>query len=287
MSALNDLAALVEARSGIVVGSGKAYLFEARLAPLLRREGLDSLDQLAEHIAKGGRDALERDIAAAMATHETLFFRDAKAFDHLRSVALPALLRRRAGTKLRFWSAAASTGQEAYSLAITLAEVGLADRNRAEILATDLAGPALDHGRTGLYTQYEVQRGLSVHRLLHHFDRDGQEWQVHAGLQAMCRFRQWNLLDDPAPLGRFDVVFCRNVLFYFSRAARAAVLGHIRRNLAPDGLLYLGASESVTGLDDALERDGPAYRLRREAQPVLRSSHREPTPATDILPAHA
>ena len=265
--ALNQLTALVEARSGIVVGGGKEYLFQARLAPILRREGLDSLDRLAERVAKGGYDGLERDIAEAMATHETLFFRDAKPFEHLRTTGLPALLQRRPGaTRLRIWSAAASTGQEAYSLAITLAEAGLADRNRAEIVATDLAGSALERARNGLYTQYEVQRGLSVHRLLQHFDREGQEWQVDARLRALCRFRSWNLLEDPAPLGRFDVVFCRNVLFYFSRPARVAVLAHIRRNLAPDGLLYLGASESAAGLDDALERVGPAYRIRSKAR---------------------
>ena len=260
MTALGFLTNLVEARSGIVVGAGKDYLFEARLAPILRREGLVNLDQLAERVAKSGCSALECEIAEAMATHETLFFRDAKPFDHLRLVGLPALLeQRRPGTKLRIWSAAASTGQEAYSLAITLAEMGLADRNRAEILATDLAAPALERARGGLYTQYEVQRGLSVQRLLQHFDREGQEWRVNAGLRALCRFRQWNLLEDPAPLGRFDVVFCRNVLFYFGRPARAAVLAHIRRHLASDGLLYLGASETAAGIDDALKRDGPAY----------------------------
>ena len=255
------LAALVEARSGITVGAEKQYLLEARLAPILRREALNSLDDLAGLLAKGGRSELEQDITEAVATHETLFFRDAKPFEHLRS-ALPALLGARApGTRLRLWSAAASTGQETYSLAMLLAECGLTDRRQAEIIGTDLAHEPIRHARRGLYTQYEVQRGLSVQRLLKHFSQEGHEWQIHATLRAVCRFRQWNLLDDPVALGRFDVVFCRNVLFYFNRDVRSRVLRLIRKQMAPDGLLYLGATETVAGLDDALERDGPAHRL--------------------------
>ncbi len=251
----------MEARSGVVIGADKQYLLEARLAPILRRESLTSLDELIQVLAKGSCSALERDITEAMATHETLFFRDTKPFDHLRQ-ALPGLLSTRPpGTRLRLWSAAAATGQETYSLAMTLAEHGLTDRSRAEVVGTDLARAPLERARAGRYTQYEVQRGLSVHRLVRHFAQDGHEWQINAELRATCRFRQWNLLDDPAPLGRFDVVFCRNVLFYFNRTVRARVLGFIRKQMAPDGLLYLGAAETAAGVDDLLERDGPAYRL--------------------------
>ncbi len=252
-----------------MVGSDKQYLLEARLAPILRREGLSSLDGLVDRLGKHGGEELEREITEAVATHETLFFRDAKPFDHLRTAGVPDLLRNRpAGTKLRIWSAAAATGQETYSLAMTLAELGLADRSRAEIVGTDLAREPLNRARAGLYTQYEVQRGLSVQRLLKHFTQEGHEWQVDAGLRALCRFRQWNLLDDPAPLGRFDIVFCRNVLFYFNRRVRIQVLASIRKQLAPDGLLYLGAAESAAGLDDTLARDGPAYRISPASAPA-------------------
>ncbi len=252
-----------------MVGSDKQYLLEARLAPILRREGLSSLDRLVDRLGKDGGEELEREITEAVATHETLFFRDTKPFDHLRTAGVPDLLRNRpAGTKLRIWSAAAATGQETYSLAMTLADLGLADRSRAEIVGTDLAREPLARARAGLYTQYEVQRGLSVQRLLKHFTQEGHEWQVEAGLRALCRFRQWNLLDDPAPLGRFDIVFCRNVLFYFNRKVRTQVLARIRKQLAPDGLLYLGAAESAAGLDDTLARDGPAYRISPPDQAI-------------------
>ena len=272
MEALARLADLIAARSGIVVGAEKQYLLESRLAPILRRERLSGLDALADRIAKGGCDALERDITEAVATHETLFFRDAKPFEHLRTLGLPALLRERPeGARLRFWSAAAATGQETYSIAITLAEAGVTQHCRAEILGTDLARAPLERARAGIYTQYEVQRGLSVHHLLEHFNQQGNEWQVNEGLRAACRFRQWNLLDDPAPLGRFDVVFCRNVLFYFSRDVRAHVLRLIRKQMAPDGLLYLGAAETASGIDDMLERDGPVYRMRSPGPPIAQA----------------
>ncbi len=170
LPALTYLAEMVHARSGIVVGSDKQYLLESRLAPILRRETLPGLDHLVRRLVQGNCEALAQDVTEAVATHETLFFRDTKPFDHLRSTGIPDLLRRRpSGAKLRLWSAAASTGQEAYSLAITLSEVGLADRNRAEIVGTDLARIPLDRARKALYTQYEVQRGLSVQRLLRHF----------------------------------------------------------------------------------------------------------------------
>ena len=287
MSSLNYLAGLIHDRSGIVIGAGKQYLLEARLAPILRREELANLDQLAGRLAGGGCDALAQEITEAVATHETLFFRDGKPFDHLLTTGLPRLIAQRPpGTKLRLWSAAASSGQEAYSLAMTLAEYGIADRNQAEILGTDLAREPLDRARLGLYSQYEVQRGLSVQRLLRHFSPEDPCWRVNASIRAMCSFRQWNLLHDPAPLGQFDVVFCRNVLFYLDWPARARVLAFVRRQLAPDGLLYLGSAETVLGLDDALERDGPCY-VAAAKPAAIRPSHREQRPARRIPLAHA
>ena len=260
MPDLNYLAQLIQARSGIVVGPGKRYLLEARLAPLLRREGMTDLTELATRLAQGDRSGLAQEVMEAFATHETLFFRDAKPFEHLRATGLPGLASRRPpGSRLRLWSAAASTGQEAYSLAITLAEYGLADRTRVEVIGTDLSREAIGRARAGLYSHYEVQRGLSIFRLVEHFTAEGREWRINPGARALCSFREWNLLDDPTPLGRFDVVFCRNVLLYLSPEARIRVLTFIRRQFAPDDLVYLGASETLLDLDEMQERDGPCY----------------------------
>jgi chemotaxis protein methyltransferase CheR len=266
VSTLSVLAGVIEARAGIVIGPDKLYLLEARLAPILHREGLATLDDLAGQIASRSNAALEQDIVEAVTTAETMFFRDAAPYQHLQTTALPRLLQQRAaGTKLRIWSAATATGQEAYSIAMMLAEHGLG-AGQAEIIGTDLARNAIDRAAAGLYTQYEVQRGLPVMRLMEHFAKEGTEWRVKPGLRALCHFRQWNLLQDPSPLGQFDIVFCRNVLFYFNRAARARVLRLIGGQMAPGGLLYLGATETASGLDDTLERDGPAYQRRASPQ---------------------
>ena len=228
MSALTHLTAIVEARSGMVLGAGKEYLFEARLAPILRREGMASLDDLSGRLAKGG----QRRCWSATSPRPWPRTRRCSSGTPRHSITCgrsgfrACCGERRPSAKLRIWSAAASTGQEAYSLAITLAEAGLADRDRAEILATDLASEALDRGRTTVCTpNTRCSVACRSTGCCSHFEREGQDWHVHAGLRALCRFRPWNLLDDPAPLGRFDVVFCRNVLFYFSRPARTAVLG--------------------------------------------------------------
>ena len=290
MDAFATLGAIIERRSGIVIGANKDYLLRSRLAPLLRREALDSLAELATLLSQSGNEALKDEVTDAVATHETFFFRDWKPFNHLITTGLPGLLRRRPpGTKLRIWSAAASTGQEAYSLAITLAECGLASRCRVEIVGTDIGRTPLEQARTGRFTQYEVDRGVSRLRLQRHFKPDRQGWVVNGDLRALCRFREWNLLDDLSPLGRFDVVFCRNVLFYFSRAVRVRVVAAIRELLAPDGLLYLGATESVLGIDDTLQRDGACYvsALAPVAACAVTPSHHAPPRAKDIQPVRA
>ena len=260
MQALAILAELAHRRSGLVIGPDKLYLLESRLGDLMRREGLADLDALAHRVAAGRDAALEQDVVEALATHETLFFRDGKPFDHLRSIGLPALTQNRSpGSRLRIWSAAASTGQEAYSLAMTVSECGVLDRHKVDIIGTDLARGAVARAGAGTYTQYEVQRGLSVQRLLQHFTRLGDEWRINTPLRALCTFREWNLLDDPAPLGKFDVIFCRNVLFYFDAATKTKVLDAIRRQMTPNGLLYLGAADTLLEWEQPLERSGPSH----------------------------
>ena len=266
MPAVTTLADLVHRRSGVVLGPDKLYLMETRLGALLLRDGIPDLEALASRLTNERNEALEQDVVEAMTTHETLFFRDGRPFEHLRSTGLPALLRNRPpGSRLRIWSAAAATGQEAYSLAMTVAEEGIPLRHKVEILGTDLARGPIARARVGSYTQYEVQRGLSILRLVQHFSRKGEDWVVSPSLRALCSFREWNLLDDMTPLGKFDIVFCRNVLFYFDLPTKAKVLAAIRRQMAEDGLLYLGAAETTMGLDDMLERRGPSHAIQASA----------------------
>lgn len=253
-AAFASLAELLRARSGLVIGPDKTYLLETRLAPIARREQLPDLAALAARLRAPGADRLAREVVEAMTTNESLFFRDTKPFAHVRAHALPRLhAARPPGTSLRIWSAAASTGQEAYSLAMIVAELGPALGNRrVEIVGTDLAREPLARARAGLYSQFEVQRGLPVQMLVRHFRKEEANWRIAESLRAAVSFREWNLLDDPRPLGRFDLVFCRNVLIYFDAPTKARVLEAIAGQLAPDGVVYLGGAETVLGITDRL-----------------------------------
>lgn len=247
-NAFQILADLLRSRSGLAIGPDKLYLLETRLAPILRRENLHDLAALAFRLRGPATEALARDVVEAMTTNESSFFRDDKPFAHFRAKTLPRLLAARApGAPLRMWSAAASSGQEAYSLAMILAESGGRER-RIEILGTDIARKPLARAREGFYTQFEVQRGLPIQMLMRHFRKEDNGWRVAAPLREMVRFREWNLLGDLAPLGRFDVVFCRNVLIYFDQPTKARVLEAIARQMPIDGLLYLGGAETVLGV---------------------------------------
>ena len=248
------LAALIRSQSGLVVGADKLYLLETRLAPLLKRHGIAGFDALADRLrgapALGPAAELAREVVAAMTTNETLFFRDSKPFAHLRERGLRQLHDTRpAGQPLRFWSAAASTGQEAYSLAMTALESGVTLGTRpVRILGTDIAREPLIRARDGTYTQFEVQRGMPMGMLVKYFSKEGSGWRVTERVRALVEFREWNLLSDPAPLGKFDVIFCRNVLIYFDLPTKTRVLDGIARVLAPDGLLYLGGAETTLGV---------------------------------------
>jgi chemotaxis protein methyltransferase CheR len=246
------LATVLRQASGLAIGPDKLYLLETRLASLLRQYCLADLDALAARLRASGGTALEREVVEAMTTNESSFFRDDKPFTHFRTQALPYLLATRPkGARLRIWSAAASTGQEAYSLAMILAEnrAALAGRE-VEIVGTDIAREPLARAREGLYTQFEVQRGLPMAMLVKHFRKDGNNWRIADPIRGMASFREWNLLADLRPLGMFDLVFCRNVLIYFDPPTKARVLESIARQLAPDGLLYLGGAETVLGVTE-------------------------------------
>jgi len=243
-------AALLKSRSGLVIGPDKLYLLETRLAPVLKQEKLRDLIALAERLRSPMAEPLIRQVVEAMTTNESFFFRDDKPFQHFRNQALPRLLATRgAGTSLRIWSAASSSGQEAYSIAMILSEcrASVGDR-RIEIVGTDLAREQVTRARDGLYTQFEVQRGLPVQMLMRHFRKEENGWRISEAIRAMVQYREFNLLADLRALGQFDVVFCRNVLIYFDQPTKAKVLEAIAQRMPGDGLLYLGGAETVLGI---------------------------------------
>ena len=249
----NFLAGLVKQRSGIVLTTDKGYMLETRLGPMLRRDGIAGLDALALRLRGPGSAALAAEVVEALTTNESSFFRDGKPFEHLKKLLPKLAAARPPGHVIRVWSAACSSGQEAYSIAMTVAELGAAlGGRRLEIIGTDLSREMLDRAQQGIYTQFEVQRGLPVTMLVKHFQQDGTRWRVKPELRAMARFQAFNLLDDPRGLGRFDIVFCRNVLIYFDAPTKSRVLATLAGLLPADGVVYLGGAETVLGLTERL-----------------------------------
>jgi chemotaxis protein methyltransferase CheR len=271
---------LLKERSGLDLSADKQYLVESRLIPLARKAGLPGLPELVQKL-KGGADALTSEVVEAMTTNETFFFRDKVPFDHLKATVLPELLKARASRRsLRIWCAASSTGQEPYSIAMCLKELGATLTGwRVEIVATDLSQGVLEKSKAGLFSQFEVQRGLPIQMLVKHFAQIGELWQLNADIRGMVQHRQLNLLQDFSHLGTFDVVFCRNVLIYFDQDTKCNILERIARLIEPDGFLMLGAAETVVGLTEAFkpypDRRGlyspNSARGARGAQPALRA----------------
>jgi chemotaxis protein methyltransferase CheR len=244
---------LVKSESGLAMTPDKAYLFESRLRPIAHKWNLAGIEQLAEALRNQRNMAQIRDVAEAMTVNESFFFRDTKPFDQLRNCLLPTLLAARAGgrRRLRIWSAAASSGQEAYSIAMLLHEHGVvSDGWAVEIVGTDLSTEILERAKAGVYTSFEVQRGLPARLLAKYFTRDGDRWRVADAIRQFVRFTRYNLLHDLTPLGVFDIVFCRNVLIYFDLATKSKALAAIRQQMPEDGYLLLGAAETVLGVSD-------------------------------------
>ncbi len=237
-------------RSGLVLSDDKQYLVESRLMPLARREGISGLSELVQKMRSPGSERVVADVVEAMTTNETFFFRDKVPFEHFREAIVPRLMAARAQQRrLRIWCAAASTGQEPYSLAMCLKEMSAQLSGwRVEILATDISPEVLEKAKAATYSQFEVQRGLPVQLLVKYFVQTGEMWQLVPDIRAMVQYRSFNLLDSFAPLGRFDVVFCRNVLIYFDQPTKTDVLERMARLIEPDGYLVLGAAETVVGL---------------------------------------
>ncbi|MCJ2125827.1 CheR family methyltransferase [Methylobacterium sp. J-077] len=268
------LRTFLKQRSGLALTAEKRYLVESRLTPVCRRFGIATLGELIGSLKLGQDGAIERAVVEAMTTNETFFFRDRIPFDLFRDTILPEALARNASKRrLRIWCAAASTGQEPYSLAMLLQEAGprLAGW-QVEIVATDLSTEVIEKAKLGLYSHFEVQRGLPVQWLIKYFTQVGEQWQIAQSLRSMVDYRQLNLLHSFASLGQFDVIYCRNVLIYFDAPTKSDVLARLAAQLAPGGALLLGAAETVIGLTDRLSPNPKQRGLYGHAEPVGRAS---------------
>lgn len=254
----DDVAAfrrLVLERSGLILSAEKDYLLKSRLEPIARAEAFADVAAMLRQVRLAPNARLAQRCIDGMATHESFFFRDATPFDQLRETILPQLHAARAQTKaLRIWSAACSSGQEPYSLAMLLMEerARFADW-KIEILATDFSQPILERARTALYSEFEVRRGLSDQRQARWLVREGEMFRIAPEVRSMIQFRHHNLLDGMATLGRFDLILCRNVLIYFDPATKAKTLEGIAACLNPEASLILGSAETVVGLAGAFE----------------------------------
>jgi chemotaxis protein methyltransferase CheR len=244
---------LLKEQSGLVLSSDKQYLVESRLLPVARKAGVTGLADLVKLLKEPNAQSLVTEVIEAMMTNETFFFRDKLPFEHFRDVILPALMSARASQRrIRIWCSAASTGQEPYSLAMALKECGQQVAGwRFDILATDLSVEVLEKARAGIYSQFEVQRGLPIQLLVKYFSQVGDTWQIAPEIRAMVHYRPLNLMSDFSGVGTFDVVFCRNVLIYFDQQTKIGVLERTVRTLERDGYLVLGAAETVVGLTEA------------------------------------
>jgi chemotaxis protein methyltransferase CheR len=246
---------LVKERSGLVLTADKQYLVESRLLPVARKSALANLSELVQRLKGPNAQALAVEVVEAMMTNESFFFRDKLPFEHFRETIIPALLASRARQRrIRVWCAAASTGQEPYSLAMCLKEMAPQVAGwRIDVIATDLSSEVLEKAKAGIYSQFEVQRGLPIQMLIKYFTQIGETWQIAPELRAMVQFKSFNLLNEFVSLGMFDVVFCRNVLIYFDQTTKVGVLERIARTVEHDGYLILGAAETVVGLTDCFK----------------------------------
>jgi len=242
---------LVKTESGLTMTPEKAYLLESRLAPVALKWKLSGVEQLAEALRSRHDAAQIRDVTEAMTINESQFFRDTKPFDLLSDKMLPALLAARsAKRRLRIWSAACSSGQEAYSIAILLKETAALNGWAIEIVGTDISTDMVERAKAGVYSSFEIQRGMPAKLLVKHFGRAGDKWQITEPIRRAVQFRRHNLLHDAMALGTFDVVFCRNVLIYFDIPTKAKVLAAVHRQMPADGYLVLGAAETVLGVTE-------------------------------------
>jgi chemotaxis protein methyltransferase CheR len=270
---------ILKERSGYVLAPDKQYLIDSRLLPVARQVECGSITDLVMKMRAPNAEALLAKVTEAMTINESFFFRDKNPFDRFKDTMLPAIMQARASTRrMRIWCAAASTGQEPYSIAMILKSMSekLVGWN-IEIVATDISRDVLERARAGIYSQFEVQRGLPIQMLMQFFEQVGEQWRVKDDIRKMVQFRQFNLLERFSALGTFDVVFCRNVLIYFDQKTKSDVLERIAQQLTPEGFLVLGAAETVVGLSESFKPHadkrglyvrGPSVRPRLAVMPA-------------------
>ena len=245
----------LEKACGILLGDNKQYLVSSRLNKLMEQQGIKSLSELVQRIQTQPRSGLREQVVDAMTTNETLWFRDTYPFEVMKNRVIPEFIKNNPGQRLRIWSAACSSGQEPYSLSMTIDEFERSNlgqlKSGVQIVATDLSGSMLTNCKSGEYDSLAIGRGLSQERLQRYFDPKGPgRWAVKAPIRSRVEFRAFNLLDSYAALGKFDIVFCRNVLIYFSAQVKKDILTRIHGTLKPGGYLFLGASEALNGLPE-------------------------------------
>jgi chemotaxis protein methyltransferase CheR len=249
-----QIVALCRVRAGLKVAADKTYLIESRLAPVARREGYDSISDLIAAISDRREEPLIWAMVEAMAGGETSFYRDRDPFREFREEIVPQLARSRAGGAIKVWSAACATGQEVYSLAIAAGEMAESDPSlKIEFAASDLSRTALERAQSGLFNQFEVQRGLPIRQLARYFEKDGEQWRIAAEVRQRVRWRRINLIAGLRQIGRFDVVFCRYVLNHMTDEAQRKVVEDLAFILPEDGVLVLGLKEQPAGLGEAFQ----------------------------------
>lgn len=275
------LCMFLKERSGLALAPDKEYLVESRLLPVARRNGCKDVGELVRKLKESDAGHLKVEVTEAMMNNESYFFRDRIPFDRLADTVLPDLLRARASHKrLRIWCAAASTGQEPYSIAMLLDRRPELAGWKVDLVASDISSDAIGRAKAGLYSQFEVQRGLPIQMLMQFFQHAGDQWQIAARLRERVQFDVVNLLNDFSKLGAFDVVFCRNVLIYFDRETKLDVLKRVRAAMAPDGFLILGAAETMVGLGDD-------FMLVPETRALYRPQTSARRPELSVIPGGA
>lgn len=251
----NALRDMLKKTSGLVLTDDKQYLIESRLAPVAKKLKFPTMEALVSEWRRTQDKTIQNHIVEAMTINESFFFRDKTPFDNFENVILPSLQESKKTQKhIRIWSAAASTGQEAYSLAMIMKEHAAdLDGWRIEIIGTDLSSEALEKAKSGLYSQFEVQRGMPVKYLVKNFKQVGSMWQIDSNMRSKVQFRQFNLMNSFSILGRFDVIFCRNVLIYFDKDTKKDILQRMEKQTTSECFLTLGASETLVGLNEGFK----------------------------------
>lgn len=279
---------MLKKRSGLVLSEDKTYLLESRLAPIVRRESYGSLDDLIHAMRKPGAEKLVTTVVEAMTTNESYFFRDKTPFELFTDTVVPHMKENRpSGHKMRVWCAAASSGQEPYSLCMLWKENAAKWQGlNLSILGTDISLDILDKAKKGEYSQFEVQRGLPVTLLVKYFKQEGDRWVLNQDIRNMVQLRKFNLLESMSALGKWDVVYCRNVLIYFDPPTKADILERIARQMEPDGFLFLGSTESTFGITDAFEPvDGKRGIYRKSTKKTVALKPGSAMPARKVATA--